>query len=528
VPAWRDHARLAERVLAQPAVLPATLALLTCLAYGNEIFNNHLTIDEEYFADSPMWRAWLGDGRWGMAALSGLLVPRAVGPVVSTTIGVLGFAAALLIYVRTLTSSRSAALLAAAFGVVFPVLPFLVSFSTLSYGTGVAAVCTAAAFRLLVKDAGLRRLAWVVLLWTFAIAVYQTFLFALPLMLLLYLAGRALREPLLRRWTALLLGLTAACAVASVAAYIVVFQVLKAVTGVQTAPYVAGQLDLAGLLADPVTRLRVSFSFVVDVLSADPVVYRGDARVVGPALLLSGLALVAVAARRQGVVQGTLVALLGLVCGVVLVVLEATTPYESALRSLVYMPFVAAGTVALGLEALHLVDRRRWAVAGLAALVATAAVGLTSDMNRLFLSTEILYERDAALAEEFDRRLAQVIADSGQQPTYLALVGARTHVEGPLTPKRETLGTSFFEWDGGNPGRAAVFIRLVTGRELASAPPDVAGWAAAQAMDLPAWPVQGSVALRMEGDVAVLKLAEPTPDQELLWCGAGVTPFCEQ
>lgn len=515
-----------ERVLAQPAVLPAVLGMLAVLAYGNEIFNNHLTIDEEYFADSPMWRAWLGDGRWGMSALSGLLVPRAVGPVVSTAVGVLGFAAALLVYVRTLTSSRSAALLAAAFGVVFPVLPFLVSFSTLSYGAGIAALCTAAAYRLLVTDGKLIRLAWVVLLWTFAIAVYQTFLFALPLMVLLNLAGRALRGSLLRRASAVVLGLTAACAVASVVAYLVVFQVTKAVTGVQTAPYVAGQLDLAGLVADPLTRLRLSFSFVVDVLSADPVVYRGNARYVGPALLLSGLALLAGAARRHGVLQGGLVVLLGAICGTVLVALEAMTPYESALRSLVYIPFVAAAVVALGLEALHMIDRQRWAVLGLASLVTAAAVGLTSDINRLFLSTEILYERDAALAEEFDRRLAQVVAESGRQPTYLSLVGARVNIEGPLTPKRETLGTSFFEWDGGNPGRAAVFIRLVTGRELASAPPDLAGWAAAQAKDLPAWPVQGSVALRMQGDVAVLKLSEPTPDQELLWCRAGVIAFC--
>lgn len=115
-------------------------------------------------------------------------------PVVSSSIGVLGFGAGLVLFVRTLSASRLTLVAAVAFGIVSPALAYLLSFSTISFGVGAAALASAAAFHLL-----LRQGSWLgaVALFTLAVAVYQSFLVVLPAMLTVYLVAAVMRgEPL--------------------------------------------------------------------------------------------------------------------------------------------------------------------------------------------------------------------------------------------------------------------------------------------------------------------------------------------
>lgn len=519
----RTSARRAEGILALPGVLFAAVGLTLVVAYGNEIFNLHLTIDEEYFANAPMWRAWLGDGRWGMALLSGLLMPRSVSPVVSSVIGVLGVAAALHVFVSTWMTSRIARYAVVVFAGVFPALPYLFTFSTLSYGAGAGALAAAVAFRTLVRPGTVYRYIAVVGLYSFAVAVYQPLLFAFVVMTMVYVAAALLRGEPVRPLLVLLLQ-TAACAVGAVAVYLLVLRLARLATGVALSAYVSGQVDVAGFLADPWTRLSDSAGFVVSQLSAAPELFHGNARYVGPLLVLCLLALLASTAVRHGAAHGVLV--VALVAGglLFLTLVESATRAESDLRTLVHLPFLAAGIVGLGFQALLRMDPSRWSVAALAVAVGAATLGLVTDMNRLFFSTEILFERDFYLASRVDEELVRLGAPDPQVPLNFVLIGNRRQVEGPATPTRETIGTSFFEWDGGNPGRSAVFIRTVTGRDLRPVAPELAARVAAESVFMPVWPAEGG--LRVEGDTAVLKLSEPTPEQRRLWCSLGSTTFC--
>ncbi len=117
--------------------------MFAMVAWGDELFDLHLTIDEEIFADVEAWRNWLTQGRWGMALLSRFVLPHPVAPVVSTSLGVLGFCAALLVFLKTWSTSRLT-LLAVAFGIVSPALGYLLTFSTISFGVGAAAAASAA------------------------------------------------------------------------------------------------------------------------------------------------------------------------------------------------------------------------------------------------------------------------------------------------------------------------------------------------------------------------------------------------
>ena len=510
-----------RQTLALPGVAEALVLLFALVAYGNEIFNLHLTIDEEIFANVEAWRDWLSQGRWGMALLSRFVLPHPVTPVVSSSIGVLGFGAGLVLFVRTLSASRLTLVAAVAFGIVSPALAYLLSFSTISFGVGAAALASAAAFHLL-----LRQGSWLgaVALFTLAVAVYQSFLVVLPAMLTVYLVAAVMRgEPLPGLWQ--LTWRTAACTIASGVGYAVGNRLALTLTNTQQTPYVQGKVDLAGLVNHPVVRMRRGASAVRSALSDSPTEFHIHTEHVGALvliLLISALSACAATrdARRFAVAGGALVAL-----GLLLVGLEAATATGADPRTLVHLPFVAAGVAALGLEGLQRLPRARSTTLVAATALGVLTTGLAGDLNSLFFSTKLVYDRDAHLALQVDDRLSELGQPDRNVPLTLVLVGATQPVEGPLTPTRDTIGASFFAWDGGNPQRAAALMSIVAGRAMTPAAAGAAAQAAADSATTPSWPAPGSLRV-VGGSVAVLKLSEPTPAQRALWCGTGVPGFC--
>src|SRR5690349_1316373 len=88
-----DFNRLDARIrvlLSQPATALIALLIVTLFVHGYEIFNLHLTIDEELHLDigrRAVARLWIAQGRWGMG-LATTLLPSSVVPVVSTALGI--------------------------------------------------------------------------------------------------------------------------------------------------------------------------------------------------------------------------------------------------------------------------------------------------------------------------------------------------------------------------------------------------------------------------------------------------------
>ena len=68
--------------LNQNLILVTTLLLIIIAAYGFELFNFNLTIDEEVHVFSPQADRWIEQGRWGMYLLNRFLLPQPVIPFV--------------------------------------------------------------------------------------------------------------------------------------------------------------------------------------------------------------------------------------------------------------------------------------------------------------------------------------------------------------------------------------------------------------------------------------------------------------
>ncbi len=219
-----------------------------------------------------------------------------------------------------------------------------------------------------------------------------------------------------------------------------------------------GKVDLAGLVDQPLVRLRRAASAVRSALSDSPSEFHVQTEHVGLVLLLLVVCATAACAVAGGWRH---LALAGVALGslaLLLVGLEATTATGADPRTLVHLPFVSAGLAGLGLEGLRRLPRPHLTVRPGAAVIIVLTLGLTADLNGLFFSTQLVYDRDRPPRPSGDDRLSS----SGMGPITVPRASrssVRPHPnEGPLTPTRDTIGASFFAWDGGNPQRAAAFM----------------------------------------------------------------------
>jgi hypothetical protein len=199
---------------------------------------------------------------------------------------------------------------------------------------------------------------------------------------------------------------------------------------------------------------------------------------------------------------------------------EMVSRHDVPLRSDVYFPFVVAliGTTAFmnsgpGLRMI------------LYTLTLLGVVGNSDVDNRLYAAANFAYERDRLLAHDIQREIEKIVAldESSSKQLRLEIVGIKSWPESPLIPKRETLGASFFEWDGGNRYKAAAFLRDL-GFDIPEASDAEIVSQVHIAMDMPSWPADGWV--RRERNLVFVKFSEYTPSQKRTLCSAGAMELC--
>jgi hypothetical protein len=158
----------------------------------------------------------------------------------------------------------------------------------------------------------------------------------------------------------------------------------------------------------------------------------------------------------------------------------------------------------------------------LAFTVVPAVIGNAVITNSLFNSSAMAYRFDQRLATEIGIEIRRLSGSAGP-PGMIEIVGAPAFTETRLLHRRETIGASFFEWEGGNPNRVAMLLRL---EGLKVIPADAAARArvAEKALSMPTWPAPGWVGL--DGSTIILKFSSYTISQAKDLCDHGVSSVC--
>ena len=510
-----------QQYLRENSTLVIVLALILLAGYGFELFNLNLTIDEEIHAFSGRYTEWVSQGRWGMYLLHRFLLPQPVIPFVPLFIALAFHLAAILIVVRCWgITSTPESLIVGSIGVAFSGMAFIYSFSTLNYGIGIALFLISISLLIYSKTSDWKRY-YAAVPASFAISIYQNLFLVFACAFLVYFISTEIRAErrkidLLNLINIVVVGLLA------LLLYSMMQLIFTALIGSSTG-YISQIVDVQFLLDAPHVVL-------VGFLSAVSSVYTGAASVYGLRIGFIGVLLIVSALGAAANILRSRLSILGKVILAFLVLVLMLIPFGSIfvthglliIRSLVALPVALSGLLAISL--VH-APRPYKLLIGL--LTAVCTFQFIVSANMLFSSSRLSLDADRLLAAEIIGRIDAAKSEAGvSEVEYLEIIGYFERPETPITPKIETFGVSFFEWDQGNIYRIVYFLKLMGYNDLEAMPPDRRGEFIQIGKAMPTWPDTGSIVVFE--DSVLLKFSPYSYTQMQYICRArNILNFCE-
>ena len=132
-------------------------------------------------------------------------------------------------------------------------------------------------------------------------------------------------------------------------------------------------------------------------------------------------------------------------------------------------------------------------------------------INRVLLADFRRYQYDVTLAQQIGREVEKLSSPHGPKPVRIAVVGLYQANPDIFGYKYEVLGSSLFEWDGGNPFRVHAFLRALGFGSFSVPSGDDIRQAFQESTTMDSWPAPSSI--RIKDDLAIVKLSAPTPQQ---------------
>lgn len=483
------------------------------LVYGVELSNFSLSIDEEIASSiTTTAAAWLSQGRWGMGVVTWVLPNFEAIPLLSTVLFGAGLLFAAMRGVMDFRLTGPQAYLYAVVHTGFPLWLHIAEFNTFAagFGFGVAAAASGAGLAVRSNSTGERILS--ILLLAFAISVYQTIAIYAALYALLALhagleadvsSGRKPAKRALFVATMRVAGLF----MAALVVYWSTQRLAMKIVGIQMA-YVDVYWQGDRLLSDPGGTLSAGVRVLREYLTGRESMYLGWGAGV---LFLTWLGLLPtfVVSRDRGrqaavrfLLSWSVVVAAITIIAVPFVLSAGTLP----IRSHVAWPLLAAWLA----SRIEVPSNTRWYVACGAGLAYYSMV-VCSIGASLFYSERLVRAADAALTQRLAPAILEAAGPAAKLPVPFTLAGQFSFpVEGQIQ-RAGVFGTSFYEHDGGNVRRAALYMKTLGMHGfdpvwLGSRPDLIPS-----ARSMPTWPAPGSV--RLVKGVVIVKLGPPTPQQ---------------
>jgi hypothetical protein len=510
-----------QQYFRENTTLVVVMALILVAGYGFELFNLNLTIDEEIHAFSGRYAEWVSQGRWGMYLLHRFLLPQPVIPFVPLFIALVFHLAAILIVMRCWgIVSTLESLIVGAMGVAFSGMAFVYTFSTLNYGIGIGLFLISISLFIYSKTSGWRQF-YAAIPASFAISIYQTFLLVFACAFLVYFFSTEIRSERKKLELPKLIKMVGVGLLA-----LLLYSVLQRIFTTlvdSSSGYIGQVVDVRYLLDAPHVVLDGFRSAISSVYTGADSVYGMRIDLFGVLLGVGALGVAANILRsRLSILGKVILAFLALALMLIPFISALATRGLLHIRSLIALPMALSGLLALSLLG---TPRPYKLLVGFLTAVCTFQFIVSS--NLLFSSSRISLEADRLLAAEIIGRIDSAKSEAGaSEVKYLEIIGYFERPETPITPKIETFGTSFFEWDQGNIYRIVYFLKLIGYHDLQAMPPDRRGELIQIGRAMPTWPDTGSIVVL--ADSVLLKFGPYSYTQVRYICRArNILNFCE-
>jgi|SRR5208283_443359 len=495
------------------ALLVALLASIAISAYGFELFNLNLTIDEEVHAFSFPGYQWISQGRWGMFLLNKFLIPYTVIPFVPLFVALVFHVAAFLMLLRSWgVKSNLEQITVGAIGVSYPGIAYMYTFSTINYGIGIGLFCVSLSLLIYSQSNGLRKFLAIIPA-TLAISIYQGLIVALACVFLVHFISEQLRAGR-RNIDSRSLSTILCIGMLSTAAYYCIQKLFLFFTGSVTG-YIEQFLDVGYLRNNLAHVFSKTLSTLIRVYSGDAAIYANEIRSLGVILVL---ALCGIAATLRHSALSLVNKLLMGFLTLALLWLPFTIGFLArgnvTIRFLVALPIVLSGLTMLGVR-----GQPRSFKIFVGVVSGFCVFQFVISTNYLFSSSHLALQADRLLASTVIGRIQGAKADADAKVLrYLEVVGYLKRPATKLIPKSETFGASFFEWDQGNVWRILFFLKTLGYQDLEAMPMERRSEMMEVANSMPTWPEKGSV--KVVGDAAIIKFGDYSEGQKQAICEA--------
>lgn len=472
------------------------LAILAIIAYGFELFNFNLTIDEEIHSTySGSLLAWIQQGRWGIYLLNVLVMPKTIIPFVPLFVTLVFQVSAILVLLNVWgVHSKFEQFIVGALYMIFPIMAFVYTFSTFNYAIGIGFFFISLGIYIFVKGGSKRWFAIFPI--AFALSIYQGFLPVILSSFLVYLLIVLMRDRifLLKDSSIFILVFLAAYVV-----YDLILQILLFLLKLKVDPYISGQFDMVFFLKQPFDVLfQVLRHLMLPVYFGAKSLYTFNIWIMGILLLISVLSLL------LGILKLThFQKILGLLLAFGILFLPFASGLlmkgQMSMRFLLAVPIAFSGSVLLGM-----MGRSKNYRLFVSVLSGICVYYFAISNNQLFASSYLALQEDRSFATRLiDAIETARVKEDVQELHYIEVVGYYTRPSLPSIPKIETFGASFFEWGGGDPSRVAAFLQLMGYPLLQPLPLQDRAKLIPVSAEMTIWPSTGSV--KVIDDVVVVK-----------------------
>jgi len=489
------------------AYLVFVLSIVALMAYGFELFNFNLTIDEEIHAlfSGPAY-PWVVQGRWGMYLLNKFLLSYTVMPFVPLFLALIFHICAILLLLDGWgVKSKLERAIVGSLSIAFPILAYMYTFSTINFGIGFGLFCVALSLFIYSTAVGAYRF-YAIIPATFSIAIYQGFIPVLIAVFLVYLISNMIRSGEIKFKDLVVIFLIHVMALLS---YFIVQNIVAVIMAVPHDPYTAGAFNISALVHDPGMVLSKIFYYsMLPIYLGNKSLYSVDVKSLGVLVFISSLSLVVgLWMARSTLLKKCLTSSLFLLLFVL--------PFASGLimggsldmRMLISLPIVVPGMVMLGMLTVPRSIKILMAV-----LVGYCILQFSMSTNHLFASSHLALQEDRVLAARLIGRIEDAQMESGTESLkYMEVIGWYSRPSTELIPQIETFGASFFGWPQGTSIRAISFLETLGFPKLETLPADKRGEMVKIGNSMPIWPSKGSV--KVIDDVVLIKFAPYSPGQ---------------
>jgi hypothetical protein len=488
------------------------LAIVAFAAYGFELFNLNITIDEEIHATFiGHTRLWLQQGRWGMYLLNKFIFPYTIIPFMPLFVAlVFNILAMVLLFMSWGGKSKTVQFLIGSLGIVFPTIAYMYTFSTINYGIGIGLFLASLSTFIYSRLNKLYRYLAVIPA-AFSLAIYQGFLPVLLAIFLIYHIAVGFRTGKIYLRD---LFYIATILATSFLLYYIGQILLVRILNIPPDSYVARYFDTAYLLNNfsvVITRLS---SLMRSIYLGDKSFFAINMPIIG---IMIAIALISFALNLWKADLSISIKFILALFTFSLIIL----PFLSGLlnrgylsmRFLLALPITISAIIMFGMSNKSKVMRTT-----LFFLTCWCIFQSATATNRLFASSHLALQADRLFASRLIVRIEDALNESGnlKKLKYLEMVGSYNRRPTMLIPIAETFGASFFSWGDGDPSRVVAFLDTIGYQNLQPLPVEGRIQMVKIAEGMPIWPAQGSV--KIVGDTVLIKFGPYSSFQKSIIC----------